>query len=377
MLMQRRAPTIAFLTSTPTSVRGGSGTHVGISVLRRALEQRGYVVPLFAPPGPHPLGHTVQRVLFNAGVGPRVARLAPDLVVGFDLDGFTLTRRQAPVQVAAIKGIIADELRYEDWTVRLSLGAQALCERLHVARVPLVLATSAFARQRLSMHYGIALEKIRVVPEPIDLELWTPLLREAAPRPSAGFTVLCVAHLYPRKSVGTLLSAMARLRLSQPTARLRLVGHGPEERHLRLLAARLGLDGAVDFLGHMPLSALAAEYRSAGVFCLPSRQEGFGIVYLEAMAAGLPVVACRAAAAPEVVLDGETGLLVPPLAPGALAAALGRLADDAALRRRLGEAGRRRALLYSPKRVAETFLSTLHEAGLLARYAEGMGAEMA
>jgi glycosyltransferase involved in cell wall biosynthesis len=138
--------------------------------------------------------------------------------------------------------------------------------------------------------------------------------------------------MYPRKGLGTLLTAMARLRVAHPQARLRLVGQCPEEQHLRRLAARLGLGDTVAFLGHVPLPALAAEYANADVFCLPSRQEGFGIVYLEAMAAGLPVVACRSSAVPEVVADGDTGLLVPPLDPGALAVALARLADDAPLR---------------------------------------------
>jgi glycosyltransferase involved in cell wall biosynthesis len=121
----------------------------------------------------------------------------------------------------------------------------------------------------------------------------------------------------------------------------------------------------VAFLDHVPLPALAAEYANANVFCLPSRQEGFGIVYLEAMAAGLPVVACRSSAVPEVVADGETGLLVPPLDPGALAVVLARLADDAPLRRLLGAAERRRATLYTPERVATAFLRIVTEEGLL------------
>src|SRR5439155_14175939 len=95
---------------------------------------------------------------------------------------------------------------------------------------------------------GIPVDTIRVVPEPIDLDLWTPLLAGAPRCMPAGFTVLCVARMYPRKSLGTLLTAMARLRVAHPQARLRLVGHGPEEQHLRRLAARLGLDDAVTFL---------------------------------------------------------------------------------------------------------------------------------
>jgi glycosyltransferase involved in cell wall biosynthesis len=126
-----------------------------------------------------------------------------------------------------------------------------------------------------------------------------------------------------------------------------------------------GLGDTVAFLGHVPLAALAAEYCNADAFCRPSRQEGFALVYLEAMAAGLPVVACRAAAVPEVVADGETGLLVPPLDPGALAAALARLAHDAPLRRRFGAAGRRCATLYTPDRVATAFLRAVTEEGPL------------
>ena len=99
---------------------------------------------------------------------------------------------------------------------------------------------------------------------------------------------------------------------------------------------------------------------NASAFCLPSVQEGFGIVFLEAMAAELPVVACRIAAMPEVVLDGTTGLLVAPRDPGALAEALERLIREPVLARRLGQEGRRRALGFSPRAVAERFLSAVH-----------------
>jgi glycosyltransferase involved in cell wall biosynthesis len=83
-------------------------------------------------------------------------------------------------------------------------------------------------------------------------------------------------------------------------------------------------------------------------------------VFMEGMAAELPVVACRIAAVPEVVLDGTTGLLVPPRDPGALAEALERLIADPALARRLGQEGRRRALGFSPRHVADRFLSAVH-----------------
>ncbi|MFN2633941.1 MAG: glycosyltransferase, partial [Thermoanaerobaculia bacterium] len=89
------------------------------------------------------------------------------------------------------------------------------------------------------------------------------------------------------------------------------------------------------------------------------RQEGFGIVFLEAMAASLPIVAARAAAVPELVVDGESGILVPPGDPEALAAALGRLLRDPAERRRLGDRGRRRVASYDAPLVASLFLEAI------------------
>src|SRR5205814_1898720 len=102
----------------------------------------------------------------------------------------------------------------------------------------------------------------------------------------------------------------------------------PEGAALRALHARLGLGATVKFLGDVSAADLAVEYVNADCFCLPSAQEGFGIVFLEAMTAGLPVVACRAAAVPEVVADGVSGLLDP---------ATGRVIDLSELKRVVGE----------------------------------------
>jgi glycosyltransferase involved in cell wall biosynthesis len=127
---------------------------------------------------------------------------------------------------------------------------------------------------------------------------------------------------------------------------------------------QLGLAGAVRLLGALPSDReVRAWYRRASIFCLPSIQEGFGIVFLEAMASGLPVVSTTATAIPEVVPDGRAGLLVPPRDPPALAAAIVRLLSDAALQERCRSFGLEQARRFSWDRVAALFLEAVATAG--------------
>ncbi len=198
-----------------------------------------------------------------------------------------------------------------------------------------------------------------MVPEPIDLAGWEARFARALRRPAERPTVLCVARMYPRKRIGDLLEAASRLRDRLPDVQIRIVGGGPEYTRMLRLSARLGLEDSVLFLGEVSRARLAEEYVNADCFCLPSVQEGFGIVFLEAMAAGLPVVACRAAAVPEVVPDGAAGLLVEPRDPGRLAEALETLLMDSGRRKEYGEAGRRRAAEFEAPRVAERFLAAV------------------
>ena len=262
--------------------------------------------------------------------------------------------------MASFKGIIADELRNERGWVRFLLSVQARWERCNVERADLVVVTSRYSADVAQREYGVPLERLAVVPEPIDLEVWDDQFWRAPRRPRNGPVVLSVARMYPRKRLSDLLHAAAILRVRVPGIQVRIVGRGPEWEAVSRLHAALGLGDSVVLLGDLTRERLAEEYVNASVFCLPSVQEGFGIVFLEAMAAELPVVACRIAAIPEVVLDGTTGLLVGPRDPGALAEALERLIGEPARARRLGQEGRRRALGFSPRAVAERFLSAVH-----------------
>lgn len=282
------------------------------------------------------------------------------MVLGVDLDGFLWARRRARPFVTMLKGIIADELRNERGWVRALLSLQARWERRNAQRADLVLVTSRYSAEVAQREYGVPPERLAVVPEPVDLEVWDDQFWRAPRRPRGGPVVLCVARMYPRKRLGDLLRAATILRARLPDVRVRIVGRGPEWEAVSRLHVELGLDDGVALLGDLSRERLAEEYVNASVFCLPSVQEGFGIAFLEAMAAELPVVACRIAAVPEVVLDGTTGLLVEPRAPAALAEAIERLVREPELARRLGQEGRRRALGFSPRHVAERFLSAVH-----------------
>ena len=348
---------LLFITGTAADVPEGSGTYVGISVLREALEARGHRVEMLAPArnrGPVSLPH---RLLFNVRARRAARKLLPDtdLLVGFDLDGF-LVQSRGVRRVAAVKGVLADEARFERGLARVRLTIESFFEGLHVRRVERILASSAYSAARIAGSYRVPAQRITVVPEPIDLDRWRQALNAVPELPREEKAILCVAHLYPRKDVATLLAAMPRL---SHEAVLRVVGNGPELANLCRQARELRLGRRVEFLGHVAFDRLAGEYRRADVFCLPSRQEAFGIVFLEAMAAGLPIVAARAAAVPEVVPDGVCGILVPPSSPDELAGALNRLLSSAEERHRMGEAGRRRAPLYDVSLVATRFLEAV------------------
>ncbi|MFB9520735.1 glycosyltransferase family 4 protein [Streptomyces cremeus] len=159
--------------------------------------------------------------------------------------------------------------------------------------------------------------------------------------------VVCVSRLVPRKGQDTLIEAMPRVLRSVPDAVLLVVGGGPYEKDLRELARRTGVADSVRFTGAVPWAELPAHYGAGDVFAMPCRTrrggldvEGLGIVYLEASATGLPVVAGDSGGAPDAVLDGETGWVVRGGEPAEAAERVVTLLQDADLRRRMGERGR-------------------------------------
>jgi phosphatidylinositol alpha-1,6-mannosyltransferase len=167
--------------------------------------------------------------------------------------------------------------------------------------------------------------------------------------PVDGLLVVSVSRLVPRKGMDVLVEAAARLAPSFPSLVVAIAGDGRDRQRLEHRARAAG--APVRLLGRVTDAALPALYGAADVFVMACRtrwfgleQEGFGIVFLEAAAAGVPQVAGRSGGADEAVVHGETGLVVDdPRDPGALARALRTLLDDPVLRRGMGEAARRRA----------------------------------
>ncbi|WP_329093348.1 glycosyltransferase family 4 protein [Actinomadura citrea] len=158
---------------------------------------------------------------------------------------------------------------------------------------------------------------------------------------------VCVSRLVPRKGQDALLHAWPRVLKSVPDAALLLVGGGPYRGDLERLAASLGVGRSVVFTGGVPWEELPAHFDAGDVFAMPCRTrrrgldvEGLGIVYLEASATGLPVVAGDSGGAPDAVLDGETGLVVPGRSVPDIGEAVAGLLADPDRARAMGEKGR-------------------------------------
>lgn len=189
---------------------------------------------------------------------------------------------------------------------------------------------------------GLPASAIRLLPNALDPGFSSaPGAGTAEERPE----LLAVARLWAgeeKKGVDHTIEVFSRLARRHPRIVLRVVGQGTDKPRLQALAASLGLGGRVVFEEGLSDEELISRYRHCSVFVLPSGQEGFGIVFLEAMRFAKPCVGGDAGGTPDVIVDGETGYLVPFGDLDALERALERLLDDEALRHGMGRAGLRR-----------------------------------
>lgn len=362
---------LAFVTATPQNTNQGSGTFVGNIHLINQLRRQGHTVDVITPTRPAgKLGITAHRFQWNWQLQPSQFQ-GYDIAIGLDMDGYTLAKRLEIPFIAYIHGIIADEAKFERGWVRMALELQARAEHRSVNRADLVIATSQYSCQRLGQLYGYPASQIHTVPPPIDISAWDAAIAAAqqtgedftATRP----TVLCVGVQYPRKNVATLIRAAALLRTQIPDLEVRIASKGPEWGNLRRLTSELQLEDTVTFLGHLPYQALVREYLRCQVFCLPSLQEGFGIVFAEAMATCKPIVASRSSSTPELIEDGIHGLLATPRDPEDLARKLARLLAAPEEAKQMGIAGRTRVKEFDAGLVAQQFSQLLTQKLIEAR----------
>jgi N-acetyl-alpha-D-glucosaminyl L-malate synthase BshA len=349
------------------STYGGSG--VIASEIGLTLAARGHTVHVFSDERPGRLGDSNGTVRFHRVEipsypqlkgSPYALGLTSKIVEVAWRDGLDLLHAHYAIP-HAISAYVARQI--------LGSSAPAIVTTLHGTDITLVgndpsflpltrfsivesgavTTPSAWLAEATYRNLDIPRERtIDVIPNFVDTQRFAP----AAGAPSAvGARPAVLVHVSNFRSLKRVddvigIFAEARRRAPERAMTLRLVGDGPERQRIRGLVQAADLDEAVEFLGER--TDLPSVLRGADLFLLPSESESFGLAALEAMSCGVPVIASRVGGVPEVVIDGETGLLAPVGDVSAMAAHVVRLLADAPLRARLGQAARRRAETVFP-----------------------------
>ena len=249
---------------------------------------------------------------------------------------------------AGAKRIVATTHGHEVGWARLPVARAAL--RRIADHADVLTYLGEYTRRRLARVVDGRTVLAQLTPG-VDTDRFRPGIDGGAVRARYGLAeapvVVCLSRLVPRKGQDTLVDAWPSVVATVPGARLLIVGRGPYERALRRRARRRGVDDVVTFTGGVATGELPPHLAAGDVFAMPCRTrragldvEGLGIVYLEASACGLPVVAGRSGGAPDAVREGETGFVVDGRRPDEVAAVLVELLRDANLRAELGRAGR-------------------------------------
>jgi sugar transferase (PEP-CTERM/EpsH1 system associated) len=264
-------------------------------------------------------------------------RERPDIVHthawGTLLEGLVAARlARVPVIIHGEHGTLQLK-RHQRWLQRIGLSA-----------ADQVLAVSSRLAERITRDIGFPQQRIQTIRNGVDLARFVGIDREAARRaldlPMDVAVIATVGRLVPVKDQATLITALSIVRRRLPSALLLIAGDGPLRDALLAHARTLGIENNVRMIGHRP--DVETVFSAADVFALSSVSEGLSNTILEAMASGLPVVATRVGGADEMVVEGETGLLVPASSPGELAGALATVLADAGRRSAMGAAGRAR-----------------------------------
>lgn len=201
-------------------------------------------------------------------------------------------------------------------------------------------------QRRWLLAHGVPADRVHLIPCGVPVQEYTPANRNPQPGPR----FLCVSRLIDFKGVDVSIRAFAAIARKYPQAELVIIGGGPDRASLEELARRSGAGQRIRFLGDLPSNEALAWFRASDVFLQHSVNgdngwvEGFGVSIAEAASSGLPVIVTDCGGIPDQVVDGHTGLIVRQRDVNAMSGAMLRLADDVALRSRMGRAGRQRAV---------------------------------
>ena len=376
---QRRIAVLSVHTS-PLAILGGStagGMNVYVRELSQAMGARGYVVDVFTrraspdAPDTQPFGPNARVINIDAGpAGPLEKEALAEHLGEFEAHLLEFAAREGVTYDMVhshywMSGVVAISLakRWQVPHVAMfhTLGevknraratehepaARIEAERRIAKSADRIVVASAHEQHLLTALYGADASRIAVVPCGIDLELFTPMEKEFA-RNKLGLkdgerVILFVGRIEPLKGIDILISAAAQLHEDENFIVLIVGGDAGslgEIAQLRAQAERLGVGHHIAFVGSVEHSQLPLYYNAADVCVVPSYYESFGLVAVESMACGTPVVASRVGGLTTTVQDGETGYLIPWRCPEPFAERLELLLDNDELRASFGRAGR-------------------------------------
>jgi glycosyltransferase involved in cell wall biosynthesis len=315
--------------SIPPFDRGGIQTH--IAELSKALSKKGIEIHLFIvgrgskKPGkkissenlyvhpipcmPLPRLTLGEYISYSLNTARHIKRYNLDLIHGHSMYSVGYSLNKNLPYVATLHGTQLNEFK-QSLQYGTSLNhiitdfTSMLMERYTAKKADKIIVVSNENRRDVIEQYKVPENKIATIPNGVNVNDFKPSTCKSK-------TIIFVGRLHERKGIDKLLQSFSKVVSEEPEARLKIVGYGEDESRLKDLAKRLNLKSRnLEFAGFVADSELHELYTSSSIFVLPSYYEGFGIVLIEAMSAGLPLVSVRTGGATEVIEEGENGFLV-------------------------------------------------------------------
>jgi glycosyltransferase involved in cell wall biosynthesis len=247
---------------------------------------------------------------------------------------------------------------YRDWLGRYVYQRGVhLLEGISLRRLDLLMCNSDAVRERIASAYGLPRERIRVTYLAVP-----PSLRRQNDRGSHGPILLFAGGNFQRKGLAAVIRALPLLRTKWADMELRVAGADRSKSTMSRLASSLGVANCVRFLGWLPPEKMAREMSNASVFVMPSWEEGFGLVHLEAMQVGAPVIAGNVGGTKELISDRQNGFLVTSGDHRMLADTVAEVLQDRTLRAKVVQGGYETARRFSPPRLARATVHAYHAA---------------